>query len=868
VATPDVRIRLSAEGVAEVVNALKAIQAQSATTAAKGGSGFLGLNRILSSTASMLRSVGIAFGIREITRWIGSAVDAAVTTLRLGRQVGATTENLSGLNLIARTTGISLDEVGEYLSKMNDWVGQVMRNTPAATATLRRLGITLDDLKGKDAVQIFELLAQKISALPTIFQQTNAARDIFGRGAADLIPTLQALADEGLDRVKERARELGFLLDTKTATSLKNLKRDLELLKIQSEGVRQQFAAGVSPELSQSLQMIAGNLEGAASGWKKFGDALGWVVKLIVGGVSEQIDFLSTHVRMLWIELRSVAEAAKAGVRGDWEEVRRIMRQADADLAREEKGLLQRSMTRARLLLTPTASTGEWQGPSMAPGPTPEEEGARVARLQAAQAALDRELALVKITAALKNAAEKRAFEQGLEGVTSYYANRIRIANEAYDAEVAGLEKKRRLAGEEPDAAKRAAEQAKIDDDLAKLKIEHEGEILAIQGEELQAVRELGRERLALDQRILESEGQRHAAAMLGIEAEIAKAEELSRRLGETDDERAARAERLRATLTAGLDFDEAKRQAEAALSALDAARSEIQARVSAGLLSQVQGEQQILDIEKDRLIILQELAGALEAAAAATGDPEKIAQAQSFSASIRELALGVTASEDAWARFRTTALDSATSALATFFDTGISGSRSLAEAFGNMVNSIVADLQRFTAELIAKNIMGWITELFSGGGEVGKKSSGAMPAAHAGGGLIRGPGTGTSDSIFARVADAGTIRVSDHEFIVRAAVVAQPGMLQHLEDLNMHGAQSLISTPMMIQRPIPSFAAGGLVEAGSKSNEAGGAATRLILGLDDGLILRHMESPPGQRIIVGAVAKNKRTVKAVLGDT
>ncbi len=59
--TPDVRVRLSAEGVAEVVAALKQVQGESQKTQQKQGKGFGGLNAVLGSTTKLLGAVGAGF---------------------------------------------------------------------------------------------------------------------------------------------------------------------------------------------------------------------------------------------------------------------------------------------------------------------------------------------------------------------------------------------------------------------------------------------------------------------------------------------------------------------------------------------------------------------------------------------------------------------------------------------------------------------------------------------------------------------------------------------------------------------------------------------------------------------------------------
>jgi hypothetical protein len=84
----------------------------------------------------------------------------------------------------------------------------------------------------------------------------------------------------------------------------------------------------------------------------------------------------------------------------------------------------------------------------------------------------------------------------------------------------------------------------------------------------------------------------------------------------------------------------------------------------------------------------------------------------------------------------------------------------------------------------------------------------------YAGGGAVRGPGTGTSDSIMARL--------SNGEFVMRAAAVRHWGA-GFMSNLNRFAGGGMV----MPSRGVPSFADGGLVAAGGGT----GRAVHLHLG-------------------------------------
>jgi hypothetical protein len=850
-ATPDVRVRLSAEGVAEVVAALKKVQAEAEQASAKQSRGFLGLNRVLGSTSALLGGLGIALGVGQFQQWIRSSVDAADRIDELGQKVGASTENLSALHMLARTSASSLDEMSAALTRQNKFIGEAAAGNATAASTLRGLGLTLDDFKGKDSVQIFEIMAQRITALPSPIQRTKTAMDIFGRSGANLIPTMTALADEGLGAVIERASELGVLIDGRLAQSAAQMNDDFELLKAQSEGLGARLAAGLVPQMSQALQIMSGDLKQTTESWERFGQGIGLVVKFVVAVVSSAFDLVGSSLAFVMMSVDSSVRALWALLHGNLKEAKTYLQTAGESIIAEQVALFDR--LKARFELTVSKPPEPATRPQTPGGDVAEDPAVLEARrVQAVQATLDRELALVRAAASLRTAAEKRAFDEGLKDVQAYYAERRRIAAEEHAKEIEVLQQKRALLASEPDPSRRSNEQGKLDAELAKSRLEYEGQTAVLLAEERDAVQKLAEERLALEKTLLEAQGRRHEAALLGIDEEIRRADLLLKKQGAPDAEREATLARMRQSMESGANFDETKRQADAALADLSASRSEIEARVSAGLLSQVEGEQQILAIESERLIALQSLATALEQAAWATGDPERIAQAQGFTAAVRDLGYAVDGARVSFAAFGKTALDSGRDALTEFFDTGITGAKSLGEAFRDLALSIIADLKRMAAQLLATAIIKKIAGVFSSGGQVGGADKKAT------GGVLGGLGTGTSDSNLAWF--------SRGEYLVPAAVVREPGVLRHLDELNRRGAQALVQTPVLIESPVPRFADGGLVDGPAPADPQAAKDGQVLIGLEEGLILRHLESPAGQRILVKAMAKNRRAIRSALG--
>lgn len=853
-AKPDVRVRLSAEGVAEVVSALKKIQTEGQKASAKSKRGFMGLNNALGATRNLIGGLGIVLGVATFKRLIGGAIEAADQINKLGAKVGATTEHLSALQLIARTADADLNQVGSALIRMNKNIGDAAAGIPTAVGFLRDLGLDLKDFEGKDSVETFALISEELMGLEDQLVRNRVAIGLFGRSGAQLMPTMKALADEGLGAVIARAEELGVLIDHDLAAASEQIKDDVEILKMQSEAIGIRFISGFGPELSQTLQTISGDLKTTTSAWHDFGQGIGKTLKWVVALVSGAFDLVGTILGAGVAGIVSYGKTMTMALRGNFAGAKREMETYKRYISSEYKDIRDRMEGRFELIISepPKAAEDAGTGAGVVGGAEGEMADLAARRAQALATSLDRELALAKSKAALRTKAEQREFAIGLQSYTEYYTDRMAILEAGYAEELAALEQKRGLLDDFTDPARRLQEEKKIDTQLATVRLNNENAVAELLVEERETIKGLAGERIALEQEILQMQGQRIAAERLGFEERIAQADLMLRKQGATDEEREATLARLRAGLEAGSAFEEAKENAEAAMTELGAARQEIEAKARAGMIGELDAETQLLGIEEQRLERLRELAELLEAAALATGDPEKIEQARAFSASILEIGYAVEASSSSLQQFKATAIDSTTSALADFFETGIGGAKGLKASFRDMALAVIGDLKRLAAQMLASQTMKWLGGFFSGGGQVDAAFIGPMPAG-ASGGLIRGPGTGTSDSIRAWL--------SDEEFITRAAVVRQPGVLEHLRALNRYGARTLGTDVTAVR-----FAEGGLVGGGSLADSGSGLDGRLTLGLEDGLVLRDLESREGQRVTIESIRKNRRAVRSALG--
>jgi len=181
------------------------------------------------------------------------------------------------------------------------------------------------------------------------------------------------------------------------------------------------------------------------------------------------------------------------------------------------------------------------------------------------------------------------------------------------------------------------------------------------------------------------------------------------------------------------------------------------------------------------------------------------------------------------------------TNALADFLARGISTFETLGQAIANFGRSVIQMFLDIFAQIAAeKAVSGFLKFL-------GVKP----PVAAAGGGVVHGPGTGTSDSIPALL--------STGEGIVTAKAVDFFGGPDFIAGLNTLNYQ-------MLHQRVPRLATGGVVGAATGGTGNGASAALVKVMLEDGLIARQMETGPAVRAAISVIAKNKRAVRSALG--
>lgn len=443
-------------------------------------------------------------------------------------------------------------------------------------------------------------------------------------------------------------------------------------------------------------------------------------------------------------------------------------------------------------------------------------------------------------------------------------------------------------------------------------------------------------EQLQLD--YLKATGQAVDAAGAEIEKKYGALQE--RLLARGDEDGANLVDRLIGIEKAAAAFADLEQQLDRLYAEQARREQSIQTQIQAGLISEREARRQIIELHQETATEVENLLPQMQELAEATGDPAALdrlkdmsvqletlrTQANELTLALRDglqeglaegimgLARGTMDLRDAIDSLLLGVAESmarmASEGLAEMATQGImdlfrQGSQAAIQAAGQKaaaevaaINTVtaaqtVADTTRATSSVVAANTSAagqataaattasaWTPAAIAASiGSFGSAAAIGLAAvvaamafqAFAEGGHVRGPGTGTSDSINAKL--------SNNEFVTRAAVVTQPGALPFLDDFNKRGMAALddwagaarhstggLAGVPAPAAPAPTMWSGRMAEPSSAApaQVANNFRFNTVFDIEE-VAARLGSSPAFQDVLVRATADNATAMKSAL---
>lgn len=199
--------------------------------------------------------VGLAAATAGVVAFTKSWATSAAEIDRTARQFDVGRDELQKLSGAARLAGVDTDEVTDAIKEMRVRTAEALEDgiTPTAEA-LQELGLHAKDLKGRDVIDSFQLIASRLKNVGEEADRTKILMEIFGEEAGVRMAPLLDGGAEGLQDLIDKFVGFGGIVDDEGIEKAKQFNIEWNETAIMLESFGRMIAEDIAPAVRELLK--------------------------------------------------------------------------------------------------------------------------------------------------------------------------------------------------------------------------------------------------------------------------------------------------------------------------------------------------------------------------------------------------------------------------------------------------------------------------------------------------------------------------------------------------------------------------------------------------------------------------------------
>jgi hypothetical protein len=247
------------------------------------------LQLLIVTIKALLIPLAIVTSVTSFFSALGSAASDLDEASKSARRLGMSMTTFQNLSQLAGEAGVSVGQMSGLLTVMTRNLGNLTNGSASAQKAFGALGLTLSDLQGLSPERQFELISQRIMALPTAAERTTAAMAIFGRQGAAAMGLISDVAGGAYSDIAKLREQLGLNLTDSQVKGIEMMNDAIGRTSLVFQGFINQFLAGLAPAITTVANLFVKFFSENASGFsiaKTLADFLTAAIRNIAGAVT------------------------------------------------------------------------------------------------------------------------------------------------------------------------------------------------------------------------------------------------------------------------------------------------------------------------------------------------------------------------------------------------------------------------------------------------------------------------------------------------------------------------------------------------------------------------------------------------------
>ena len=283
----------------------------------------------LAKLKTEMLTIGAGAGITGLgSKLAKEALDWNLSVKKMQSLTGATAEQASTFISVANYMGVATDvsttafaKFAKAVSNAQDKMQTASAEGKLATDMFSRLGISIDQIQGKNTLEVFQIIQERLRGMKDGAEKTRVEMELFGKTGYQLNGMLNMSA-EAMKQVEDRARAMGLIIDDEAAKKSAQFNRQLKDMEQTGKRLAIMIGQELLPvimdytqwaiDLTKSYSSMASEQKEAISGVVKFSFEAGIAVT-VIQSVTTALKFMRLATLAAagpWVALASASALA------------------------------------------------------------------------------------------------------------------------------------------------------------------------------------------------------------------------------------------------------------------------------------------------------------------------------------------------------------------------------------------------------------------------------------------------------------------------------------------------------------------------------------------------------------------------------
>lgn len=282
-------------------------------------SGFESLKSTLSTVGAALGATIAAIGTaavaagKKIWDMANDTAEAGDVIDKGSQKVGLSAESYQKWDYAMRIAGTSMSDCETGLKTLTNTIDDAQQGSAGAINKFERLGISLDDIKGKSREEIFDVTIKALQDVSDDTEKAALANDMFGKSGQNLLPLLNQTSDETAKVIAE-AEKYGMVMSDDAVKASAAFEDSLTKLKGTFNGVKNSIMSQLLPGFTAITdgfsELVSGNKEGS----EMIKNGIENVIETVTDMIPQVVSLLTTIGEAILEEAPSVLESLSSSI--------------------------------------------------------------------------------------------------------------------------------------------------------------------------------------------------------------------------------------------------------------------------------------------------------------------------------------------------------------------------------------------------------------------------------------------------------------------------------------------------------------------------------------------------------------------------